>query len=162
MKNALIKSLDIEKDVELVKLCVKKNVDYIISKSWFVEWKKKSPGFKDICTRPDSVLYRSGVYCEHGDVSICASNQQEIPRVLYQILQSRYSEFQAPSVDAEKCPVCESVEKEKQQERNGEKEQTELKATMLKILLTNKPMYVIEDQTLNIISSSFIVAMPLL
>ncbi|KAG7092641.1 hypothetical protein E1B28_008981 [Marasmius oreades] len=136
---------------------------YWISKAWIRDWallKPKMHAPTEDDPPPDGPGYEH-VLCEHGNLSLNASDRRRISVQACEVLTTLFPQWKPISVDEEPCPVCDALLYERKTNSLGHRKRAEEEKAKLKrmfdyagITETNNLFH--ENETLAIIPSSFL------
>ncbi|KAJ3037233.1 Ubiquitin carboxyl-terminal hydrolase 48 [Rhizophlyctis rosea] len=112
------KSQDHEQEAAFMKAQVRKGNQegdrYWLSKTWWNEWKKKTPTFPDgITPSPSHERYRADVFCPHGNLTLDADRSAvEVSEEGYNFLKQSFPDFYTRRHDDAPCLICSRIEEE--------------------------------------------------
>ncbi|KAF9265554.1 cysteine proteinase [Marasmius fiardii PR-910] len=136
---------------------------YWIPKAWIRDWtlqkpKMHNPGVDD--PPPDAPVFEH-LLCEHGNLSLNASGRRRISVQACKILTALFPRWKPIPVDAELCPICDSLLYERktnslEHRKRAEEEKAKLKRVFEYAGITESNNLFHENEPLSIIPASFL------
>ncbi|KXN92215.1 Ubiquitin carboxyl-terminal hydrolase 48 [Leucoagaricus sp. SymC.cos] len=132
-------------------------VGYWISKRWIKDWRLLKPKMhksQQEDPTPDSLGFRSDVWCEHGSLALSSLNRRMISQEGVDLLKRSFPSWEPPRGDAEPCVVCDALMHISKEDKRELRRRAEEEKTLLKSMYEETP-FAEEDDSFAIIPTNF-------